>query len=225
MEVTPAAAAGSFEYGGQTYYFCAKSCLAKFQADPLKYLAPKPAVSAPLAKELKDVEYTCPMDPEIVQIGPGTCPICGMALEPKEIQAQDIQNPELVDMRRRFWVSAALSVSLVVISMAGLSSRWIETVLATPVVLWAGWPFFVRAWQSILSGNLNMFTLIGIGVGAAYLSSVFASIFRPGTDVYFESAAMVVTLVLLGRFWNSKPAAEPEPPSRRYWGWRPRRPA
>ena len=113
MEVTPAKAAGSFEYRGQTYYFCGKGCLAKFQADPLKYLAPKPARSA--AAEAKGVEYTCPMHPEVVQMGPGTCPICGMALEPKTIQAEEAENPELADMRRRFWVSVALSLPLLVI--------------------------------------------------------------------------------------------------------------
>ena len=115
----PRPAAGSFEYRGQTYYFCGKGCLAKFQADPLKYLAPKPAVPAATARP-KDVEYTCPMHPEVVQMGPGTCPICGMALEPKEIQAGDTENPELADMQRRFWVSVVLSLPLVVISMAML---------------------------------------------------------------------------------------------------------
>ncbi len=200
MEVTPASAAGSFTYQGQTYYFCAKSCLAKFQADPLKYLEPKPAVPDPHAK---DVEYTCPMHPEVVQTGPGTCPICGMALEPKEIQAGDIENPELKDMQRRFWISVVLSVPLLVISMAMLGPHdfrpWIQMALATPIVLWAGWPFFVRAWQSLVTRNLNMFTLIGLGVGAAYLYSVFAVAFEHGADVYFESAAIIVTLVLLGQ--------------------------
>jgi len=180
MEVTPARAAGSFEHRGQTYYFCAKSCLAKFQADPLKYLSPKPAAAATHAQ---DIEYTCPMHPEVIQIGPGTCPICGMALEPKEIQAGDTENPELVDMQRRFWISLALSLPLLITSMAMLgphhTRRWIELALATPVVLWAGWPFFVRAWQSLVSRNLNMFTLIGMGVGVAYVYSVFVAVLRP----------------------------------------------
>jgi len=205
MEVTPAQAAGSFEHRGQTYYFCGKSCLAKFQADPLKYLAPKPVVAA---AEAKDVEYTCPMDPEVVQMGPGTCPICGMALEPKEIQAEDTENPELADMQRRFWVSVALSVPLLVLSMAMLGPQgvraWVEMALATPVVLWAGWPFFVRAWQSIATWHLNMFTLIGLGVAVAYIYSAFAAIFEHGADVYFESAAMIVTLVLLGQVLELK---------------------
>jgi Cu+-exporting ATPase len=205
MDVTPETAAGSFEYQGQTYYFCAKSCLAKFQADPLKYLAPKPAE---LPANSKDVEYTCPMHPEVIQIGPGTCPICGMALEPKTIQADEGANPELVDMQRRFWISVALSAPLVVISMAMPGPHhallWIELALATPVVLWAGWPFFVRAWQSLVSRNLNMFTLIGLGVGVAYVYSVFAAAFGDGLEVYFESAAVIVTLVLLGQVLELK---------------------
>jgi Cu+-exporting ATPase len=208
MEVTPSQAAGSFEYRGQTYYFCAKSCLARFQADPLKYLAPKPAVPAAPAKGAKDVEYTCPMHPEVVQMGPGTCPICGMALEPKEIQAGDTENPELADMQRRLWVSVALSLPLLAISMAQLFPSdvriWVELVLATPVVLWGGWPFFVRAWQSLVRRNLNMFTLIGMGVGAAYIYSVGAAVFEHAVDVYFESAAIIVTLVLLGQVLELK---------------------
>ena len=127
---------------GRTYYFCAKSCLAKFQADPLKYLAPKPAVPP---TEAKGVEYTCPMDPEVVQMGPGTCPICGMALEPKEIQLGEAENPELADMQRRLWVSLALTLPLFVFSMTMLGPHgarsWIELALATPVVLWAGGHF------------------------------------------------------------------------------------
>jgi Cu+-exporting ATPase len=216
MEVTPATAAGSFEYGGRTYHFCAKSCLAKFQADPLKYLAPKPVVPA---AETKDVEYTCPMHPEVVQMGPGTCPICGMALEPQEIQLGEDENPELADMQRRFWVSLVLSLPLLVFSMTMLgphaSRSWIELALATPVVLWAGWPFFVRAWQSIISRNLNMFTLIGLGVGVAYTFSLLATLFPPAfplefrddmgqVPVYFEAAAMIVTLVLLGQVLELK---------------------
>jgi P-type Cu+ transporter len=205
MEVTPGTAAGSFEYRGETYYFCARSCLAKFQADPLKYLEPQPAAQTPAAT---GVEYTCPMHPEVVQIGPGTCPICGMALEPKEIRAGDTENPELADMQRRFWISLALSLPLLVISMASLGPpamrTWIALALATPVVLWAGWPFFVRAWQSLVTRHLNMFTLIGLGVGVAYVYSVYAAVFGQGLDVYFETAAMIVTLVLLGQVLELK---------------------
>jgi P-type Cu+ transporter len=205
MEVTPGTAAGSFEYRGETYYFCARSCLAKFQADPLKYLEPQPAAQTRAAT---GVEYTCPMHPEVVQIGPGTCPICGMALEPKEIRTGDTENPELADMQRRFWISLALSSPLLVISMASLGPpamrTWIALALATPVVLWAGWPFFVRAWQSLVTRHLNMFTLIGLGVGVAYVYSVYAAVFGQGLDVYFETAAMIVTLVLLGQVLELK---------------------
>jgi P-type Cu+ transporter len=206
MEVTPDKAAESFEYRGQTYYFCGKGCLAKFQADPDKYLVPKPATPEPEAH--KDIEYTCPMHPEVVQIGPGSCPICGMALEPKTIQAEETENSELADMQRRFWVSVALSLPLLVISMAMLFPHdvrsWIELAFATPVVLWGGWPFFVRAWQSLVSRNLNMFTLIGMGVGVAYVYSLASLILQPGADVYFESAAAIVTLVLLGQVLELK---------------------
>ena len=199
MEVTPAGAAGSYEFRGETYYFCAKSCLAKFQADPLKYLEPKPATPT----ETAGIEYTCPMHPEIVQIGPGSCPICGMALEPKHIQAGEQENPELIDMQRRFWASVVLSLPLLVISMGMLLAEPLRTrvqlALAAPVVLWGGWPFFVRAWQSVRSRNLNMFTLIGLGVAAAFLYSLVVSVAQPGTDVYFEPAAVIVTLVLLGQ--------------------------
>ena len=200
MEVTPEKAAGSVAYHGQTYYFCGKGCLAKFQADPEKYLTPTPPAAAPGAE---NVEYTCPMHPEVVQMGPGNCPICGMALEPKAVQLEEAENPELIDMQRRFWISAALSAPLLVIEMAGVTAPstriWIELALATPVVLWGGWPFFVRALQSLVTRNLNMFTLIGMGVGAAYVFSVYAVVFMPGEDVYFEPAAVIVTLVLLGQ--------------------------
>jgi Cu+-exporting ATPase len=216
MDVNPATAAGSFVYQGQTYYFCAKSCLTKFQADPLKYLSPKPAIPAANAK---DIEYTCPMDPEVVQMGPGNCPICGMALEPMMTSADDTANPELADMQRRFWISAALSLPLLVFSMAMLGPHgarpWIELALSTPVVLWAGWPFFIRAWRSVVTRNLNMFTLIGLGVGVAYVFSLVATFFPPAfplefrddmgqVPVYFEAAAMIVTLVLLGQVLELK---------------------
>ena len=205
MEVTPGTAAGSFDYLGETYYFCARSCLAKFQADPLKYLEPQSVTQTPATT---GVEYTCPMHPEVIQIGPGTCPICGMALEPKEIRTGDTENPELADMQRRFWISLALSSPLLVISMASLGPpamrTWIALALSTPVVLWAGWPFFGRAWQSLVTRNLNMFTLIGLGVGVAYVYSVYAAVFGQGLDVYFETAAMIVTLVLLGQVLELK---------------------
>jgi len=204
MAVTPQTAAGNFDYRGHTYYFCAKSCLAKFQADPEKYLRPRPLAQSATEPAASDVEYTCPMHPDVVQIGPGTCPICGMALEPKMVSADDAENPELVDMRRRFWASTALALPLMVISMAMPSSVWFQLALATPIVLWAGWPFFVRAWQSLVTRSLNMFTLIGLGVGVAYAYSLAAVVLQRRVDVYFESAAVIVTLVLLGQVLELK---------------------
>src|SRR6202040_1254576 len=167
----------------------------------------------------KQVRYTCPMHPEIVQIGPGTCPICGMALEPMDVFAEVEADPEYDSMRLRFWVSAALSVPLLVLAMFGESLglhlaptalHWIELALATPVVLWGGWPFFQRFWASIVNRSPNMFTLIGLGTGAAYLDSVIATVFPEifpasfrdmygAVPVYFEPAAIITTLVLLGQ--------------------------
>jgi len=144
------------------------------------------------------------MHPEIVRSEPGSCPICGMALEPKMVSADDAENPELVDMRRRFWASTALALPLMVISMAMPSSVWFQLALATPIVLWAGWPFFVRAWQSLVTRSLNMFTLIGLGVGVAYAYSLAAVVLQRRVDVYFESAAVIVTLVLLGQVLELK---------------------
>ncbi len=165
--------------------------------------------------------YTCPMHPEIRQVGPGTCPICGMALEPDVVSLDDAPNPELADMTRRFWIGAALSVPPVVLEMGGhlvgghglidpTLSNWIQLVFATPVVLWAGWPFFVRGWQSLVTRNLNMFTLIAIGTGVAYVYSLIGTVFPQafpanfrGHDgavaVYFEAAAVITVLVLLGQ--------------------------
>ena len=195
MTVNPEKAAGSSEYGGQTYYFCGKGCLAKFEANPQQYFQPAPP---PTAAALT-AEYTCPMHPEVRQIGPGTCPKCGMALEPATISMEDDGNPELADMSRRLWISAVLSAPVLIASMAASGRIWIwfELILATPVVLWGGWPFFVRGWQSLINRSLNMFTLIAMGVGVAYGYSLFAVI-KSG-EVYFEAAAVIVTLVLLGQ--------------------------
>ena len=218
MQVDPQSAAGSNLHGGVTYYFCSKHCLAAFQADPAKYLAksaPAAAHDAP-----KGAQYTCPMHPEIVQAGPGSCPKCGMALAPVE-SAQD-DDSELRDMTRRFWVSLAFSVPLIALAMmlphlgghiyTPMAQRWGtlgQLALATPVVLWGGWPFFHKFWLSLKNRNLNMYTLIGLGVGLAYLFSL-AAIFTPGlfphefrehdgaVGTYFEAAAVIVTLVLLG---------------------------
>ena len=214
MQVKPESAAGSEMYEGQAYYFCGKGCLEKFRADPAKYLAPKPVPAPhPIAKQ-----YTCPMDPQIIRDKPGICPICGMALEPMVASLDEGENPELVDMRRRFWISLVLTIPVFVSAM-GMSmshSRVLfEMALATPVVLWGGWPFFERAWESILSRNLNMFTLIGLGTGVAYLYSVAAALFPKlflgsfgrgmnHVPVYFEASAVIVTLVLLGQVLELK---------------------
>jgi Cu+-exporting ATPase len=272
MRVTPEKAAGTYDFEGKTYYFCAKSCLAKFQASPHAYLhkpaaAPMPADAAcchgdaeaaagsgpggaareytcPMDPEIRQLgpgscpkcgmalepveasaptktEWTCPMHPEIVRSEPGSCPICGMALEPRVVSAEDA-NPELVDMTRRFVLSAVMTVPIVLGMVAEMlpgnplgrivaasTRNWIELALATPVVLWGGWPFFQRAWASIVNRYLNMFTLIGLGVGAAYGYSVVATV-APGAfphsfrmngqiAVYFEPAAVIVVLVLLGQ--------------------------
>ena len=280
MDVNPATAAGSSEYKGQTYYFCSLGCVKRFNADPEKYLAPKPSaagvpksqmvqigsiIPAPaatpppikpeqdqsrgkgtvtyvcpmdpevreskpgacpkcgMALEPETVEYTCPMHPEIVRSGPGNCPICGMALEPRVAASMhEEDDSELRSMQRRLWVGVALSIPLLAISMGGMAAgsplhklpagwmEWLQLALATPVVLWGGWPFFHRGWASLVNRHLNMFTLIAMGTGTAYLFSVIATL-APGIfpasflghggrpEVYFESAAIIVTLVLLGQ--------------------------
>src|SRR5579859_1306614 len=275
MYVDPAQARGSSEYKGQKYYFCSLRCVGRFNAEPEKYLAPKPppsqlvqlggiaparpATAAPpaaikeapaqkgniayvcpmdpevretkpgpcpvcgMALEPEAVEYTCPMHPEIVCNAPGNCPICGMALEPRVaagIHAED--DSELRSMTRRFWVGVALSVPLLALSMGGMAAgsllhrlpegamNWLQFLLATPVVLWGGWPFFQRGWASLKNRHLNMFTLIAMGTGTAYVYSVVAtaapgifpeSFFGPSgrPEVYFEVSAIIVTLVLLGQ--------------------------
>src|SRR5687768_12864129 len=286
MTVNPATAAGSFEYKGDTYYFCSLHCLEKFRRAPAEVLNKPPAgmgaqlvgiqrphsssdtsqaqakdkakrtaeldlaaktYTCPMHPEVvqptsgacpkcgmalepatpfattERTEYTCPMHPEIVRDAPGSCPICGMALEPRVISLEETENPELTEMRRRFWICAVLTIPVFVIGMSDLIPgaplqrlapqtiwTWIQLVLATPVVLWGGWPFFVRAWQSIVNRSLNMFTLIGLGVAVAYIFSLiaviapqlFPSSFRTmggAVPVYFEAAAVITTLVLLGQ--------------------------
>ncbi|MGB3646585.1 MAG: heavy metal translocating P-type ATPase [Mesorhizobium sp.] len=219
MKVDRASARHFLRHEGEKFYFCSQGCLGKFQADPEKYRDGRPA-PAPAPKGTK---YTCPMHPEIVRDGPGDCPICGMALEPMGVPTgEEGPNPELVDFSRRFRVSAALSIPLLVLSMGpmlGLPARdlvgepaatWIELALASPVVLWAAIPFFRRGWQSLLNRSPNMWTLISLGVGAAYLYSVVATLF-PGlfphafrghggaVPVYFEASAVIVALVFLGQ--------------------------
>ncbi len=215
MTVDPRTAKHRADYHGHTYYFCADGCRAKFVADPQKYLGerePEPVI--------KGAIYTCPMHPQIRQAGPGSCAICGMALEHEIASAETGSNPDLVDMTRRFLVGLVLTLPVFTLEMGGhiAGSHWlapaasnlIQFVFATPVVLWAGWPFFVRGWQSLLTRNLNMFTLIAMGTGVAYVYSVVAT-FAPGIfpqafrvhggrpAVYFEAAAVITVLVLLGQ--------------------------
>jgi Cu+-exporting ATPase len=219
MAVDPTTAKHSAEFAGQTTYFCCAGCRDKFLAEPQRYVGEAPAEAAPSAPAA--TIYTCPMHPEIRQAGPGSCPICGMALEPETPAAETEANPELVDMTRRFWVALALAVPVAVLDMVapmtslgaiigGQALNWVQLVLATPVVLWAGWPFFVRGARSIVSRNFNMFTLIALGMGVAWTYSVVATI-APGlfpaafraadgaVAIYFEAAAAITALVLLGQ--------------------------
>jgi P-type Cu+ transporter len=268
MTVAPQSAAGSTEYKGEKIYFCSTHCLEKFRADPERFIQtqspqtqivgisrdrtrapsePSATYTCPMHPEVRQAksgscpscgmaleptypqlqatktEYTCPMHPEVVRDSPGSCPICGMALEPRTISAAEEKNPELIYMTRRFWVSVILTIPLVVIGMSDLIPGrplekiapghvwgWIELVLATPVVLWGGWPFFVRGWQSLINRSLNMFTLIALGVSVAYVFSVIGQLFPDlfpasfrdesgSVALYFEPAAAIVTLVLLGQ--------------------------
>jgi Cu+-exporting ATPase len=218
MSVDPHTAKHRHTHKGETYYFCSAGCRTKFIANPDTYLSPEQRQAEPVPE---GTPYTCPMHPEIRQIGPGACPICGMALEPEIATADSGPNPELVDMTRRFWIGLVLTLPVFALEMGshlvgghGLIdaalSNWIQFALATPVVLWAGWPFFVRGWQSLVTRNLNMFTLIALGTGTAYIYSVVAVLFPHvfptafrGHDgavaVYFESAAVITVLVLLGQ--------------------------
>ena len=256
MMIEPQDAVSHQEYTGQTYYFCSPSCAKRFATDPQAFLEPKGSTPVPAQPNVEYIcpmdpevhkmgpgscpkcgmalepatvaapatrtEYTCPMHPEIVRSEPGNCPICGMALEPREITAEEV-NPELVDMTRRFWISVGLAVPLLALMVSGMFRSmplqhlfparvwaWTEFALATPVVLWCGWPFFVRGWQSVVNRNLNMFTLIALGTGAAYLYSVVATVlpfvFPPsfraeGGEIalYFEPAVVIIALVLLGQ--------------------------
>jgi Cu+-exporting ATPase len=191
MDVNPQTAMGKYEYQGRTYYFCCQRCVEKFAAEPGKYSEPG---DRSLTAAALNGAYTCPMHPEVRQMGSGFCPKCGMALEPESVTWE--ANPELADMRRRFWISAALTVPLVAVSMA-MRWPWLQFALATPVVLWGGWPLLERGWASLLHRSLNMFTLIGVGVSTAYVYSAVA-VFG-GAEVYFETAAAITTLVLLGQ--------------------------
>jgi Cu+-exporting ATPase len=223
MTVDPATARASCTYEGQQYYFCCPSCLQKFQAQPQRYLGGEPAAPAlpPQVAPGEKIEYTCPMHPEVISDRPGSCPKCGMALEPKTVTADEGPSPELVDMSRRFWIGVVLAAPVFVLAMGemlpgqplkaiqGTVLNWIQLVLTTPVVFWCGWPFFQRAWASLVHRSPNMFTLIALGVGAAYLYSLAATLmpdwfpasFRKNGQVeaYFDTAAVVTVLVLLGQ--------------------------
>jgi len=214
MRVDPEHAAGKSIYQGQSYYFCSAGCRVKFEGDPEKYLHPG-AQPEPMPRAAAAIEYTCPMHPEVRQIGPGSCPKCGMALEPSTFTAATLDevNPEYKAMLRRFWFSVPLAAALVAMMYLGAHSGWLELALATPVVLGGGWPIFERGWASIRTRSLNMFTLIALGSGTAYLYSVVATmvaILAPGifpasfrehgiVAVYFEPAAVIIALVLLGQ--------------------------
>ncbi|MGO4836679.1 heavy metal-binding domain-containing protein, partial [Rhizobiaceae sp. 2RAB30] len=219
MKVDRASARHFLRHEGVGRYFCSSSCHGKFEADPQKYSGDRPTPAA----MPKGTQYTCPMHPEIIRDKPGSCPIFGLALEPIGVPTGDEgPNPELVDFSHRFWVSAVLSIPLLVITMGpmlGLPVRvwigerlaaWIELVLASPVVLWAAIPFFRRGWDSVLNRSPNMWTLISLGVGAAYVYSVVATLFPDifphsfrghggSVPVYFEAAAVIVALVFLGQ--------------------------
>ncbi len=216
MRVDPATAKHRFSYNGQNYFFCSARCRERFEAEPEKYLEPRKQEPAAPAGTI----YTCPLHPEVRQEGPGSCPICGMALEPEQVSLDDKPDPELIDMTRRFWIALALTAPVFVIEMGshlGLEqlvppawSNWISFALSTPVVLWAGAPFFVRGWRSLLTRNFNMFTLIAMGTGVAWLYSVVGTLapqlFPPAfrdmhgmVAVYFEAAAVITVLVLLGQ--------------------------
>lgn len=219
MEITEEESVGSVEYLGTTYQFCGTGCMEEFQSDPEGCLHPE---TKPPVEYAKGTMFTCPMDPEVIQEGPGTCPVCGMALEPMEVSLEEPENPELKAMSLRLWVCAALALPLFILTMGshlfgwsllhdlGSAGSWIQLALATPVVLWGGLPFFVRGYQSVVTRNLNMFTLIAIGTGVSWVYSVVA-VLAPGAfpesfrghngqiGLYFEASAVIVTLVVMGQ--------------------------
>ena len=220
MMVDPHIASFRTQHGGHPFYFCSARCRDQFEQDPARYFSSATEMKTETLV-IEGATYTCPMHPQIRQIGPGSCPICGMSLEPILVTAEAGQNPELVDMTRRFWIGTALTAPIVILSMGGdltgltsligqQTSNWLQLAFATPVVLWAGWPFFVRGWQSVVVRSLNMFTLIALGVGAAWAYSAVATV-APGIfpialrgadggiPAYFEAAAVITVLVLLGQ--------------------------
>src|SRR5205809_3134469 len=239
MMVAAEKAAAKIEHAGNTYYFCSTRCAERFSDEPVEFLAApgaggmeqgrahaehdaarhSGATASRAATDEKKIRYTCPMHPQIIQVGPGSCPICGMALETMDVFAEVEAAPEYESMLLRFWISAVLSLPLLLLSMLGdlvgvhltpSVRNGVEFFLATPAVLWGGWPLFERFWSSLVNSSPNMFTLIGLGTGAAYLESVIATFFPRvfpasfrGMDgaspVYFEAAAVIITLVLLGQ--------------------------
>src|SRR5262249_50190003 len=203
MNVMPETAAGKYDYKGKTYYFCSPRCVERFRANPDQFLRGQGgSPPVPLVVQHRDEGaapgqiFTCPMHPEVRQIGPGFCPKCGMALEPEVATLEEETNPELTDMTRRFWIAAISTLPILALGMAERLPL-VQLILATPVVLWAGWPLFQRAWASIMNRSPNMFTLIGLGTGTAYVYSFVAAI--TGLPVYFEAAAVITALVLLGQ--------------------------
>jgi Cu+-exporting ATPase len=223
MKVDPHATKHWTTHEGTTYHFCSAKCREMFIADPRHYVTPseQPAPAAPAG-----TIYTCPMHPQIRQAGPGSCPICGMALEPERPSLDEGPSKDLIDMRRRLWIGTALTVPVAALEMGGhllaldhlvdqQASNWIQLALTTPVVLWGGWPFFVRGWKSLVTRSLNMFTLIAMGIGVAWIYSavatiaphVFPTAFRGRSGsvaVYFEAAAVITVLVLLGQVLELK---------------------
>ncbi|HEX5868193.1 MAG TPA: heavy metal translocating P-type ATPase, partial [Beijerinckiaceae bacterium] len=219
MAVDPHTTKHTAEHNGHPFYFCSAGCRAKFLADPERYLDPTAAASAEPVPE--GTTYTCPMHPEIRQVGPGACPLCGMALEPVLVSLEAPPNHELIDFTRRFWIGAALALPIVALEMGGhllglnqvlgqRTAHWLQLLFATPVVLWVGWPLLVRGWHSVLNRSLNMFTLVAMGIGVAWVYSlvatlapgIFPAAFRTADGavaVYFEAAAVITVLVLVGQ--------------------------
>jgi Cu+-exporting ATPase len=238
MDIEDWDAAGTVEHRGTRYFFCSESCIETFRTDPERYLNPGSASAPPpnaieytcpmdpevhqlgpgacpkcgmalepatFQRPVARTEYTCPMHPEIVRNEPGSCPICGMALEPREITGEEV-NPELDDMKRRLWASAVLTAPLLLMMvldlfpgahwLSNIATGWIQFALATPVVVWGGWPFFQRGWASIVNRHLNMFTLIGLGTGASYLFSLIATLFPSAIPAAFSSHMGEVPLYL-----------------------------
>jgi len=246
MTIPRAEAVGSVDHRGRTYYFCAQQCLERFREGPETFLARAPDTRAPGPRPGTAAEYTCPMHPEVVRNGPGSCPICGMALEPRTVAAADERNPELEAMTHRLWASTLLTVPFLAFMVSevlpgnalhrllgGTLVTWVQFALATPVVLWGGWPFFERGFHSVVNRSPNMFTLIALGTGAAYAYSVAATL-APGLfpasfrghggmlAVYFEPAAVIVTLVLLGQVLELRARARTSSAIRALLGLAPR---